>query len=311
MSATRIEETTFEGYDAFLLAAGVVEAIFLPDLGMLCPSLRVAGDEVLGRTDELRNYVERGSTIGIPLLHPWANRLGAYLYTAVGRTTVVDRKSTMLHYDENGLPMHGVPGAKLEWEVTEEDVDEHVATLSARLPWMRGEPLEIFPFPHLLEMDASVDEGGLTIETTLTPQGDIAVPIAFGFHPYFSLPEAPREQWRLELAPLRRLELDRRAIPTGIEQLFTWRDAPLGDHVFDDAFRLAHQRSRFTVSTGKRHVTVAFLEGFTHAQIYAPRDKQYIAIEPMTAPPNALVSNLGLRTVEPRSSFRASFRIEL
>ena len=37
----------------------------------------------------------------------------------------------------------------------------------------------------------------------------------------------------------------------------------------------------------------------------------YIAIEPMTALTNALVSGRGLRLVEPGDKFRASFRVKV
>ena len=43
--------------------------------------------------------------------------------------------------------------------------------------------------------------------------------------------------------------------------------------------------------------------------MFSARDKDYIAIEPMTAPANALVSGRGLRLVEPGGLFRATFRV--
>jgi galactose mutarotase-like enzyme len=51
------------------------------------------------------------------------------------------------------------------------------------------------------------------------------------------------------------------------------------------------------------------LEGYRNAQVFAPKDKSYIALEPMTAPTSALTSGRGLRLVEPGGKFRAVFRI--
>jgi galactose mutarotase-like enzyme len=49
--------------------------------------------------------------------------------------------------------------------------------------------------------------------------------------------------------------------------------------------------------------------GYTHAQLFAPKDQDYVAFEPMTAPTSALTSGDGLRLVEPGERFRAAFRI--
>ena len=51
------------------------------------------------------------------------------------------------------------------------------------------------------------------------------------------------------------------------------------------------------------------LAGYQYAQIFAPKDKDYVALEPMTAPTGALTSGRGLRLVEPGGQFRAVFRI--
>ena len=64
------------------LAAGEFEAVFLPGRGMLGASLRHRGDELLGCVDDLEHAAKAGSAAGIPLLHPWANRLSGLEYEA-------------------------------------------------------------------------------------------------------------------------------------------------------------------------------------------------------------------------------------
>ncbi len=51
------------------------------------------------------------------------------------------------------------------------------------------------------------------------------------------------------------------------------------------------------------------LAGYEYAQVFAPTDGDYVALEPMTARTNALASGNGLRLVEPNGIFRAVFRI--
>jgi aldose 1-epimerase len=61
------------------LVAGDLVAVFLPVHGMLGASLRHQGAEILRRVQDLEATAAKGSTAGIPLLHPWANRLAARL----------------------------------------------------------------------------------------------------------------------------------------------------------------------------------------------------------------------------------------
>jgi galactose mutarotase-like enzyme len=66
---------------------------------------------------------------------------------------------------------------------------------------------------------------------------------------------------------------------------------------------------RFTVSAAGRTLGVEFLEGYTHAQVFAPAGKDLICFEPMTAPANALRSHDDLRLAPPGEPFSAAFRI--
>jgi aldose 1-epimerase len=54
---------------------------------------------------------------------------------------------------------------------------------------------------------------------------------------------------------------------------------------------------------------VEFLQGYRFAQIYAQPGLDYICLEPMTAPANALVTGEQLPIVEIGERFRAKFRI--
>ena len=71
-----------------------LEATFLPGAGMLCSSLRHRGEELLAQNRGVEAYVERGKTMGIPLLYPWANRLAAFDYTVAGHSVAVPHDTT-------------------------------------------------------------------------------------------------------------------------------------------------------------------------------------------------------------------------
>ncbi|HSO74995.1 MAG TPA: aldose 1-epimerase [Blastocatellia bacterium] len=289
------------------LVAGDLEAVFLPGHGMLGASLRHRSVEILRRIEDLQAAAAKGSTAGIPLLHPWANRLAGSQYRVAGREVNLDPSSRLLHLDEHGLPMHGVPWSLLAWEVTRATQD----ALSAQLAWTTSDLLAIFPFRHRIEITATLRPDGLVLETRLSASPDGPVPVSFGFHPYFGLPDLPRAEWRLELPAMRRLVLDPRGIPTGEEEAFDGFDAELRETSFDDCFSLFAGSPSLSVAGAGRRISVEFLSGYRYAQVFAPKGKDYVALEPMTAPTNALTSGLGLRLVEPGGEFRSAFRIRI
>jgi aldose 1-epimerase len=132
----------FKDADARTLIAGDLEAVFLPAHGMLGASLRYRGAEMLGRVEDLEATAAKGSTAGIPLLYPWANRLAERSYRVLGQEVVLDGSSPILHLDEYGLPMHEVPWPFLHWKVTEDRED----LVAARLEWSASNLLAVFPF---------------------------------------------------------------------------------------------------------------------------------------------------------------------
>ncbi|HEY4910792.1 MAG TPA: aldose 1-epimerase [Methylomirabilota bacterium] len=274
---------------------------------MLGASLRHRGVELLRRVDDLEGAALKGSTAGIPMLHPWANRLSGSSYRVAGTQVTLDPSSPLLHLDERGLPMHGVPWSRLEWKSAAADQTR----LVARLDWNRKELLAIFPFPHRVELAVTLDPAGLTMETALVAGPDGPVPVSFGFHPYLGLSGLRRAGWRLALPSMRRLALDEQGIPTGEEESFGGFDAALGEVGFDDGFALPEEAVSLSLAGAGRRITVELVAGYRYAQVFAPADQEYVALEPMTAPANALRSSRGLRLLEPGGTFRATFRIRV
>lgn len=292
---------------ACTLIAGELEAVFLPTRGMLGVSLRHKGAQLLRRVGDLEMAAAKGSTAGIAPLYPWANRLAGSRYRAAGREVQLDTSSPLLHLDEHGLPMHGVPWSRLAWE----PIESQRTRLSARLGWTRRELLDIFPFPHRVELTARLSPEALTLETTVIAGPEGPVPVSFGFHPYFGLPDLPRTGWLLELPAMQRLRLDERGIPSGVEEPWPHFHSELGERAFDDGFALGDACPSFSLSGAHRRITVEFLSGYPYAQIFAPTGQEFVAIEPMTAPTSALTSGRGLRVVAPRDRFEAAFRVRV
>ncbi len=344
-----------------------LEATFLLGAGMLCSSLRHRGEELLAQNRGVAAYVERGKTMGIPLLYPWANRLAAFDYTVAGHSVAVPHDTTRVALDNRGLPIHGVIGGRMAWEQIAGPGSEaqtptsglggleartpvsglggleaqaptsglggleaqaptsglggpeaqaptsalEAQALTALLSWSesRGELFEVFPFRHDLRYEASLEGGRLEIAVTVHACGQDTVPVAFGFHPYLSLPGTPRERWWVELPAMRTLLLDDHQIPTGPGEELTSQEFELAEREFDDGFEAVPAHARFAAEAGGRRLELELLEGYPCAQVYAPRPGEFICFEPMTAPANALRSGDHLRLLAPGESCRARFAV--
>lgn len=287
-----------------------LSAAFAPGAGMVGCSLVHDGDELLGLTRGLAAYVERGSTMGIPLLHPWANRLSGMHYEALGRTVTLDAATMPIRLEEHGLPIHGVMAGRPGWSLRTLAASDADARMAASFRFGADELLAAFPFPHTLAVEAVLSGSALTIRTTVTPTGAIAVPISFGWHPYFQLPGAARADWRLSLPARTGLLLDDDKIPTGATtELPAVADEPLGDAVYDDGFMVGEPPVSFSAAAGGRRITVSFLDGYRYAQLFAPAEFDVVCFEPMTAPTSALTRPGSHPVAEPGGAYTAGFSV--
>lgn len=292
-----------DGFEALSLHAGRLRAAFVPSAGMVGISLRDGDDELLGQRRGLATYVRDAKTMGIPFLHPWANRLAADEYH-VGDVDV--RVPADVRRDPNGLPIHGLLAGSPLWQVEAAEAARLVATLDFGA---RPELLAAFPFPHRLRIAIALAERELRVQTTLTATGERPVPLAFGFHPYLRLPGVPRAEWQVELPALRRLELDARGIPTGASTPAPAARLPLGVRALDDAYAGVDPGATFAVAGGGRRLAVRFDAGYPAAQVFAPLSEDVICFEPMAAPANALVSGDLLRLIRPGEQADATFSV--
>src|SRR3954447_23840107 len=109
MAAHEVRDERVDGLDgiALLSHARDLRVAFAPEAGMVGYSLTHRGEELLGLRGGLTAYRDSGSSFGIPLLHPWANRLAGRSYAVGGRSVELDGTAPV-HLDANGLPIHGL-----------------------------------------------------------------------------------------------------------------------------------------------------------------------------------------------------------
>src|SRR5919107_567068 len=153
--------------EAVALADGDLRAVFIPRAGMIGSSLEHRGEELLVQRGGLGAWRGPGRSFGLPLLHPWANRLRDWRYAVAGRAVTIDRARGIVRADENELPIHGALAAAEDWDVVDAGADGGAAWLCAALDYgRRDDRLAVFPFRHRLALELRLEGDALTITTS-------------------------------------------------------------------------------------------------------------------------------------------------
>ena len=291
-----------------------------PSAGNIVFDMQVKGQKVLHFPfASLEEFKAKPGLAGIPFLAPWANRLDEQAFYANGRKYAFDMT---LGNVRGAHPIHGFLSAAKEWQTVEAKADRTSAWVTSRLDFFR-QPAWIaqFPFAHTIEMTHRLQDGALEITAALHNLSAEPMPVAIGFHPYFTLPDAPRDEWVISLAARTEWVLAPDKIPTGetrpIEQRFrNPRAARLGDHdldhVFADLVRDGSGRGVMSVQGAAQKLDVVFGPQYRAAVVYAPKGREFICFEPMAAITDALnLAQRGLynelQYVPPNQTWRESF----
>jgi aldose 1-epimerase len=297
--------------EAVVLRSDDLRSSFVPAAGMIGNSLTHRGEELLVQRGGLDAWRGTGRSFGLPLLHPWANRLRDWRYAAAGRAVTIDRSRGIVRADENDLPIHGALAAAEDWDVVDAGADASAAWLAAALDYgRRDDRLAVFPFRHRLELQLRLEGDALAITTTVEPTAANDVPLAFGWHPWLALPGVPRGDWELVLPARTMLALDDLHLPTGERAEAGAERAPLGDRVLDFNCAVA-ENARFALAGGGREIAVEWAGGYRYAQVFAPEALDVVSLEPMMAPVAALSTGDDLRVAQPGERVGATFRVRV
>ena len=284
-----------------IVTAGALSATFLPDLGMTGVSLRCRGREHLALPGGLR-ALRTGATLGLPLLAPWANRLGSRRYRAAGVDVDLDRPPARHRHQRSPDPRspRGQTGMASRSPIGRRATGQASGPRSTSTR-RRSRSRTASRSP------SSPTSSRLALDTTVIPTGRRRVPVAFGWHPYLRLPGTPRSQWHLRLPSRTHLALDERRAPDGSEQAERHgRAEPIGRRTFDDLYLLGRERRLALVAEDESSITLPRGPGYPYAQVWVPAGRPFAALEPMTAATNSLVDGT-TPLVEPGDTFTARF----
>jgi galactose mutarotase-like enzyme len=233
-------------------SVGGVPVLFLDETTLADPSKSVRG--------------------GIPILFPIAGKLPDDRYQAAGRTF--------------SMKQHGF-ARNLTWTVLDESTSDGA---SVTLGLAASEATrQMYPFEFALRFTYRLRGDVLTIEQHFENHGDTPMPLHPGLHPYFFVPDATKEQVRLDTDATR--ALDNR---TGREVPVTLPIELAGREV--DLFLLDHHpRETILHRPGMPGVRIAFGPEQSLLVVWTLPGRDFVCIEPWRTRPGALAGGAAPR----------------
>jgi aldose 1-epimerase len=300
-------------------AAHAVEVSVMPSAGNRAYEMKVHGHNILYFAGAgLAQYEQRPPLDGVPFLAPWGNRLDEAAFWANGKQYQFNL--TLGNVSKTGLPIHGLLVTSPLWKVTEVAADGQSAHVTSRLEfWKYPDLMAQWPFAHEYEMTYRLANGVLEVRTTVINLSSAAMPLVIGFHPFYRIPDIPRDEWTAHLPARQAVVTDNRLIPTGEFKPMDLPDPlPLKgrtlDNGFTDLVRDADDRAAFSIESGGKKVEALFGRNYPAAVVWEPAGREFICFEPMAGITDAVNLNHagkypGLQMVAPGGRWSESFWI--
>ena len=191
---------------------------------------------------------------------------------------------------------------------------------------LRGQihPQHGYPFRLTHQVDYHLDpDGGLQVTQSLTNHSERSAPVAFGAHPFLRLGEVPSEELTLTVPGATQIIADEQLIPVGSRAVEDTEDdfrqgAPVGERLLDAAYtdltpdQDGRVRCTLTAPDG-RTVELWSETAYRYVHVFItnryPGRHRAVALEPMTAPADALNSGDGLVWLETDQTLSATWGI--
>lgn len=333
MPAYLSERTSDHGVHVIRLvdAAHATEVLIAPPIGNRAYAMNIHGANILHMP--ARNVAELRELSGIPFLAPWANRIPGGGFRANGKWYTFNESLGVLRMHPDHVAIHGMLTASNLWEVTTLGADSTSAWVSSRLEfWRHPDLMANWPFAHEYEMTYRLAAGELETSIAVKNLSSDPMPIAIGFHPYFTIPGVPRSECVAHVPARSTVVVDERLCATGELRPNLLPDpTPLATHTLDDGFtdlifdppatsdpekptsEDASQATFWLEGRGRR-IEVCFGRKWQVGVVYAPPGREFVCFEPMAAITNGVnLSSEGkypaLQMLEPGGVWREAFRV--
>ena len=271
-------------------AAHNTEVSVLISIGNNAYDMRVNGKPVFWSPyADIAEQKAKPAMLGNPFLAPWANRLDHEGFYFEGHHYPLNADLKNYRNDGNKQPIHGLILYTDRWSLVEAKASATEAHVTSKLEfWKYPDLMAQFPFAHTLEMTYRLKDGSLEVSTTIRNLSVSAMPVAIGFHPYFQITDAPRDEWQVTMPVREQVVLSATLVPTGERKPNPYVNPfSLKGVQLDDVFTDLSGRD-FAVQGKSQKIVVEYGPKYPVAVVYAPPGRSFICFEPMTGVTNAI-----------------------
>jgi galactose mutarotase-like enzyme len=254
-----------------------------PGRGGLVTSFRVAGRELLYLDPATLNDANKNVRGGIPVLFPTPGKL--------------EQDRWQWGSQSGELKQHGF-ARNLEFTVAKADpaLAELVLQLTAS-----SATLAVYPWDFLLELRFRLEGKRLSIASRIENRGLHAMPSAIGYHPYFLVTDKAKAKIHVQ-ATRAFNNVNKLVAPfTGFDLTAPEVDLHLLDNPEPAAALDFGDGARLTLRTSS---------DFSVWVVWTVAGKEYVCVEPWTAPGNALNSGERVTLLQPGATQHSFFDLE-
>lgn len=230
-------------------------------------------------------------------LSPFACRIpgGKYLYDG--------QVFELQHKFKDGSAIHGLLYNKI-FKQTDSFFDEQKASVVFKYNYKEED--DGYPFNYSCEIRYTLlPQNTLQLQTTVTNLDDLPIPIADGWHPYFTL-GGKLDDWLLQFSSTALVEFDEKLVPTGrLLPYDAYHEAMLiGNTNFDSCFMIepgeGYAACTLRNETAGLQLNIFPDSSYPYLQIFTPPLRNSIAIENLSAAPDAFNNKMGLLMLQAR-----------
>jgi galactose mutarotase-like enzyme len=259
----------------------------VPSRGGIITQWQLKGKDILYLDKERFQDPQLSIRGGIPILFPICGNLPENNYSYNLQT---------YHLKQHGF------ARDLPWKVIDRHLDGQASiTLSLQ---SNEETLAVYPFEFSLVFTYTLVGNSLKIQQHYTNNSSVKMPFSTGLHPYFVAGDKSQLEFIIPASSYQN-QISKEIKP--FEGNFDFSEAEI-----DVAFgNITEKRSEICDRSCKQKISLTYSNAYSTLVFWTIAHKDYICLEPWTAPRNALNTGESLLYLKPKTSYETWVQIEV